>query len=387
MRLKFAIFAFCLMFAQLATAQAAPNAIGNTDVISMTKAGIGEHTIILAIQRGPVKFDTSPQALIALKRAGVSDQVLNAIISVRTSPEESAQESISTGEPRPECVPKPAETSVASSVRASCCEKDFASSCSNLAHFYETGTQGLPKDPSITNALKVRACEKGAKEDCSFRISDASERMAFEEAAALTDPAAQVTRLETFLQLYPQSVERADVLQMLAEAKRQVATNEAPPQTPSANITHWPAQTTSQGLTLRVLQEQSVPYVREMGGGLSTSCNITGSANTSAYVNAYGNSAYGNATTNSNQHMRCSSYDTTMRWPHVLNVMFVQASDGNSYIIGCDRAWAWSKCSPLRAGETFNARFTGRGIEVEAINSKGKEENLTYNVLQSRASR
>ncbi len=33
----------------------------------MTKAGIGEQTIILTIQRGPVKFDTSPQALIDLK--------------------------------------------------------------------------------------------------------------------------------------------------------------------------------------------------------------------------------------------------------------------------------------------------------------------------------
>ena len=47
----------------------------------MTKAGIGEQTIILAIQHGPVKFDTSPQALITLKTGGVSDQVLNAILA------------------------------------------------------------------------------------------------------------------------------------------------------------------------------------------------------------------------------------------------------------------------------------------------------------------
>jgi hypothetical protein len=65
--------------------QAAPTEITNSDVISMTKAGIGEQTIILAIQRGPVKFETSPQALIALKAGGVSDLVLNAILASVTS--------------------------------------------------------------------------------------------------------------------------------------------------------------------------------------------------------------------------------------------------------------------------------------------------------------
>ena len=141
------------------------------------------------------------------------------------------------------------------------------------------------------------------------------------------------------------------------------------------------------GLTLRVIQSESVPYVQESGGGISTSCNIVGTANTSAYANTMGNSTFGNATTNSNQHMSCNSYDTTMRWPHVLNVMFAQASDGNSYIIACDRAWRWSKCNPLRAGEVFSASFTGAGIEVQAVNSKGKEESITYKVLQSRAGR
>ncbi|MDE3200928.1 MAG: hypothetical protein KGN79_08405, partial [Acidobacteriota bacterium] len=81
MRTRFAAFAFCLLFAQLAMGQAAPNAMTNSDVISMTKAGIGDQTVMLAIQHGPAKFDTSPQALIALKAAGVSDQVLNAILA------------------------------------------------------------------------------------------------------------------------------------------------------------------------------------------------------------------------------------------------------------------------------------------------------------------
>ena len=80
-----------------------------------------------------------------------------------------------------------------------------------------------------------------------------------------------------------------------------------------------PAQAPSQGLTLKVQQEQSVPYVQQSGGGISTNCSIVGSANTSAYANTVGNSTYGNATTSSSQHMNCNSYDTTVRWPHVLN--------------------------------------------------------------------
>lgn len=414
MGIRFAAFALCLLFAQLATGQAAPNAITNSDVISMTKAGIGEHTIILAIKRGPVKFDTSPQALIALKHAGVSDQVLNAILSTpsEANPETKSSPTFKIGE-----------------------------------------------------------------------ISDLSERLAFERAIALTDPIAKAASLETFLQVYPQSVAKAIVLEMLAEIKRQAATNTFPLQTPNppqtpnpiaiqkapqttpqsekaagiggtpgdaaraasyrsdcnngnmdacANLAtyyrmgwgvskdspqamalikkacdggsasgcqlqeNWgwaseqngiPTENASQGLTLKVMQEQSVPYTQESGGGVSTSCNIVGTSNTSAYVSAYGNSAYGNARTNSNQQMTCNSYDTTIRWPHVLNVMFVEASDGNSYIIACDRAWAWSKCVPLRAGDTFNARFTNRGLEVATFNTKGKEEKPTYQILQSKSSR
>jgi hypothetical protein len=407
MTIKLAALALCLLASHLAMGQAAPAEITNSDVVSMTKAGIGEHTIILAIQRGPVKFDTSPQALIALKKAGVSDQVLNAILSspsatrsetkssqsqpvsqgAQPSSEENARQPVQAGGSRDVCAPQPGESVVASSVRTACCENGFQSSCSNLAHFYETGTQGLPRDLSIANDLKKRACQSGVEPgDCSVKISDPTERMAFERAIALTDPTAEAATLEAFLQLYPHSAASAAVYQMLAEIKRETATNKSPPQAVSPVTIQRAPQTAAQGLTLRILQSQSVPYIQESGGGISTSCSIVGTVNTSAYVNAYGNSAYGNATTNSNQHMSCNSYDTTMRWPHVLNVMFAEGSDGNSYIIACDAAWRWSKCNPLRAGDTFNARFTPKGIEVQATNAKGKEENPTYRVLQSRSS-
>jgi hypothetical protein len=83
--------------------------------------------------------------------------------------------------------------------------------------------------------------------------------------------------------------------------------------------------------------------------------------------------------------MNCTSTDHTVRWNHELNAMFVEASDGNAYIIACDRAWRWSKCTPLRAGDTFLAKRTNNGFLVQSFNGKSKEQEATYRVPQSRS--
>lgn len=331
MRRKSAVFVFCVLFGQFAMSQATPHPITNSDIISMTGAGIGQQTIILAIQRGPDKFDTSPQELITLKKAGVSDQVLNAMLAAgsgeikASSVQQPApvQKPIASGSPSDST-----DATRAASFKHGCDSGDM-DACVNLGVYYRMGW-GVTEDKARASALFKKACDEGSTAGCRMVGGATSSESPSRQNAIL-------------------------------------------------------AASMNQGLTLRVLQEQSVPYTQESGGGISTTCNITGTANTSAYTTAYGNSAYGNATTASNQYMRCSSYDTTMRWPHVLNVMFVHASDGNSYIIACDRAWRWSKCNPLQAGEVFSARFTSKGIDVQAISSKGKEENITYKVLQSRA--
>ena len=137
----------------------------------------------------------------------------------------------------------------------------------------------------------------------------------------------------------------------------------------------------------KVLQSESVPYVVQTGGGISTNCNIFGSTNTSFSATTMGNSTFGNATTTPNLSMNCSSSDNTLRWTHVLNAMLVEASDGNAYIIACDRAWRWSKCSALRPGDVFNARQTDKGFVVQFFNSKSEEKEATYSVLQAKSLR
>ncbi len=56
----------------------------NADVANMLKAGLPETTIILAIQmasqRESTNFDTSPGALIELKKQGAAESILNAVL-------------------------------------------------------------------------------------------------------------------------------------------------------------------------------------------------------------------------------------------------------------------------------------------------------------------
>jgi hypothetical protein len=54
--------------------------ITNADVVAMIKANLSEITIIAAIKQGPADFDTSPMALIELKKQDVSDAMQQAMM-------------------------------------------------------------------------------------------------------------------------------------------------------------------------------------------------------------------------------------------------------------------------------------------------------------------
>jgi hypothetical protein len=69
----------------------------------------------------------------------------------------------------------------------------------------------------------------------------------------------------------------------------------------------------------------------------------------------------------------------------VVSVMLVEASDGNAYLIACDRERLGSNCLLLRAGDTFSARSTSKGLAVQAVAANGKESGRIYSVLQSKA--
>ena len=61
----------------------------NSDVVDMSRAGVAESTIILAIQNTPVKFDLSAQGIVALHAAGITEPVLNQMLRAGTPQKQS----------------------------------------------------------------------------------------------------------------------------------------------------------------------------------------------------------------------------------------------------------------------------------------------------------
>ena len=444
-----------LAFAPFAViAQESRQPITNADVLSMTKSGLGEQTIVLAIQQGPTAFDTSPQALVELKKAGVTDGVLNLMLSA--SKTSSVAPTTMPSSPDPSKLLDRALNAIGPAEKLSSIQatryiasrtqsgptgtvvSEFERVVSYPDRLYLLiNWNGQTNKAVITPTFNYRTSGKmttvlppadlevlrssiqleslylaqhkstlvlsyegsenvGAEVYDKLRIGNGEGR----EIVWALDQSGRIHRT-----IFNNS--SGDVVTELSDYrlvdginvpfKRHVAEHgttsdfvvsqyEINPSISPALFAP-PVEQPPAGLRIRVLQEQSVPYIQQIGGGISTSCNISGSANTSTTATTTGNVTFGNATTTSDLQMRCNSYDTTVRWPHVLNAMFVEASDGNAYIIACDRAWRWSKCVPLRAGDTFNARHTNKGMAVQAFNTKGQESEPTYTILQSKALR
>ena len=59
----------------------AQQALNNDSIIKMVKAQLSDDVIITTINASPGAYDTSPDGLIALKQAGVSDKVIAAIVA------------------------------------------------------------------------------------------------------------------------------------------------------------------------------------------------------------------------------------------------------------------------------------------------------------------
>jgi hypothetical protein len=80
-----------LAFTSFLTAQ---QALNNDSVIKMVKAGLTDDAIVATINANPGAYDASPDGLIALKQAGVSNKVIDAIVAKSTdSAPDSAQPS------------------------------------------------------------------------------------------------------------------------------------------------------------------------------------------------------------------------------------------------------------------------------------------------------
>lgn len=80
-----AFFVLVLILISTMTVSASAQTFGNESVIALHNAGLGEGTIITKINSLPCGYDVSTDALIALKRSGLSDRVMASMVDRCTS--------------------------------------------------------------------------------------------------------------------------------------------------------------------------------------------------------------------------------------------------------------------------------------------------------------
>jgi hypothetical protein len=81
MRLPVLFLAFFLAIFVTALPATAQQGLTNSDIIKMQSAGLSESVILASVNGQPAAYDTSTDGLLALKKAGVSDTVVAAMIS------------------------------------------------------------------------------------------------------------------------------------------------------------------------------------------------------------------------------------------------------------------------------------------------------------------
>jgi hypothetical protein len=74
------------IFFVLVASVSAQDILNNDSIVKMTKAGLGEGVVISTIENQPGKYSLSPDDLINLKRQGVSEKVIAAMVAKGSGP-------------------------------------------------------------------------------------------------------------------------------------------------------------------------------------------------------------------------------------------------------------------------------------------------------------
>jgi hypothetical protein len=145
-----------LLFA-LATHAQTQKPLTNADVLNMTKQGFDVSLIVKDIQSNPSDFDVSPQALIDLKTAGVSQDVMEAMLSAHAAKPSAAVEAAHGAADVPSTAPNGVPDSVGCNANNACLLRDgtdvalkFAADISS-----RTAHEGDPVEFLLDDDLKV----------------------------------------------------------------------------------------------------------------------------------------------------------------------------------------------------------------------------------------
>lgn len=145
-----------------------------------------------------------------------------------------------------------------------------------------------------------------------------------------------------------------------------------------------PSDLSPSALHVRVLETYSISYTQDLGGDNSSNCQISESASNSPGANSLDDIGFVTEPIGSNLKLNCNSWDQNWIFPRTLNAMLIASSNGNAYVIACDRAWHWSKCVPLKAGLTFPGSLEENRLKVRGTNENGKEEEATFKILMQK---
>jgi len=84
MKTLFSVLALTALLSFAAISTFAQEKLTNAEVISLTKAGLASSVIVEKIRTSSTDFDTSTNGLIALKQAGVADDVVAAMVTAKS---------------------------------------------------------------------------------------------------------------------------------------------------------------------------------------------------------------------------------------------------------------------------------------------------------------
>jgi hypothetical protein len=102
MRIKSTLLVAAVVLLAAATAfSQSTKPLTNDDIVQMAKGGFDESTTIAAIDAADTNFDTSVQALLALKAAGVSEKVISAMLAASKKKSEGTKPAAAAAAPAP----------------------------------------------------------------------------------------------------------------------------------------------------------------------------------------------------------------------------------------------------------------------------------------------
>jgi len=82
----------CLLFGSSAAQQSSDSTLTNNSIVKLVKAGFKEKTIISIINSRPNRFNVETEQLIQLKRSGVSENIILAMLSLSGSADSSDED-------------------------------------------------------------------------------------------------------------------------------------------------------------------------------------------------------------------------------------------------------------------------------------------------------